>query len=93
MNAALARLGDGIGRLLRGPDRLLVEAGPEGPAGDFEVPSAGDGVWETTVIQGRSCLRPNESSYYLYCVLPEAYRRRAGAGSRAAGWGWSMAGS
>ena len=80
MNATLARLGDGIGRLLRGPDRLLVEVGPEGPAGDFEVPSAGDGEWETTLVQGRSCLRPTESSYYLYCALPEAFRRRAAAG-------------
>ncbi|HYN03405.1 MAG TPA: hypothetical protein VE359_13235, partial [Vicinamibacteria bacterium] len=80
MNATLARLGEGIGRLLRRPDQLLVEVGPGGPTGDFRVPSAGDGEWETTVVQGRTCLRPNESSYYLYCALPEAYRRRAAAG-------------
>ncbi len=80
MNATLARLGDGIGRFLRGPDRLLVEVGPGGPAGDFSLPSAGDGAWETTVVQGRPCLRPSESSYYLYCTLPEAFRRRATAG-------------
>jgi MoaA/NifB/PqqE/SkfB family radical SAM enzyme len=80
VNATLARLGDGLGRLLRGPDRLVVEVGPDGPHGDFAVPSAGDGEWETTTVQGRSCLRPVESSYYLYCVLPEAFRRRATAG-------------
>ena len=80
MNATLARLGDGLGRLLRGSDRLLVEAGPGGPGGDFAVPSGGDGEWETTVVQGRACLRPTASSYYLYCALPEAFRRRARAG-------------
>ncbi len=81
MNVALARLGDSLSRLLRGPDRLVVEVGPEGPAGDFAVPSAGDGEWETTIVQGRACLRPTESSYYLYGVLPEAFRRRATAGA------------
>jgi MoaA/NifB/PqqE/SkfB family radical SAM enzyme len=80
VNATLARLGDGIGRLLRGPDRLVVEVGAGGPAGDFAVPSAGDGAWETTVEQGRACLRPTDSAYYLYCALPEAFRRRAAAG-------------
>ncbi|HXK11649.1 MAG TPA: radical SAM protein [Vicinamibacteria bacterium] len=80
MNATLARLGDGLGRLLHGAERLLVEVGPEGPAGAFAVPSGGDGEWETTVVQGRPCLRPKASSYYLYCVLPEAFRRRARAG-------------
>ncbi len=80
MNATLARLGDGIGRLLRGPDRLVVEVGPGGPAGDIAVPSGGDGTWETTAVQGRTCLRPTESAYYLYCALPEAFRRRAAAG-------------
>jgi MoaA/NifB/PqqE/SkfB family radical SAM enzyme len=77
---ALVRLGTGLGRLLRGPDRLAVEAGPAGPEGDFAVPSGGDGTWETTVVQGRTCLRPTESAYYLYCVLPEAFRGRAAAG-------------
>jgi MoaA/NifB/PqqE/SkfB family radical SAM enzyme len=78
---ALARLGGrGLARLLRGPDRLEVAVGPAGPAGDFEVPSAGDGAWETTEVQGRTCLRPTESSYYLYCVLPEAFRARATGG-------------
>lgn len=80
MNATLARLGGGLGRLLRGPDRLEVAVGPRGPAGDFDVPSGGDGAWEMTTAGGRSCLRPTEASYYLYAVLPEAFRRRAAAG-------------
>lgn len=80
MNATLARLGGGLGRLLRGPDRLEVEVGPGGPAGDFDVPSGGDGAWETTTVGGRSCLRPTEAAYYLYAVLPEAFRRRAAGG-------------
>ncbi|HSD29642.1 MAG TPA: radical SAM protein [Vicinamibacteria bacterium] len=80
MTARLARLGSGLGRLLQGPDRLAVEVGPAGPAGGFSVPSSGDGTWETTVVQGRACLRPAESAYYLYCVLPEAFRRRATQG-------------
>ena len=54
--------------------------GPGGPAGDFDVPSGGDGAWETTTVGGRSCLRPTEASYYLYAVLPEAFRRRAAGG-------------
>jgi radical SAM protein with 4Fe4S-binding SPASM domain len=80
VNATLARLGSGLGRLLRGRDRLEVEVGLAGPAGDFTVPSEGDGAWETVLVQGRACLRPAESAYYLYCALPEAFRRRAEAG-------------
>lgn len=80
MNATLARLGGGLGRFLRGPDRLEVEVAPGGPAGDFDVPSGGDGAWETTAVGGRTCLRPTEASYYLYSVLPEAFRRRAAGG-------------
>jgi len=80
VNATLLRLGSGLGRLLRGPDRLEVEVGPGGPTGDFAIPSAGDGAWETTPVRGRSCLRPTESSYYLYAVLPEGFRRRATRG-------------
>jgi radical SAM protein with 4Fe4S-binding SPASM domain len=77
---ALVRIGTGLGRLLRGPDRLVVEVGPGGPTGDFGVPSEGDGAWETTTVQGRSCLRPAESSYYLYGALPPAFRGRAAGG-------------
>jgi MoaA/NifB/PqqE/SkfB family radical SAM enzyme len=80
VNATLARLGGGIGRLLRGPDRLEVAVGPGGPTGDFQIPSGDDGTWETTTVQGRPCLRPTESSYYLYGVLPESFRRRAAGG-------------
>jgi len=80
VNATLARIGGGLGRILRGGDRLEVEVGPRGPSGGFDVPSGGDGEWETTEVQGRACLRPTESSYYLYCALPEAFRRRAPAG-------------
>ncbi len=80
MNATLARLGSGLGRLLQGPDWLWVEVGPGGPSGGFSVPSAGDGTWETTLVQGRSCLRPTEAAYYLYGVLPEAFRKRATRG-------------
>jgi MoaA/NifB/PqqE/SkfB family radical SAM enzyme len=76
LNAALAWLGQGIGRLLHGPDVLETAATPAGPAGDLTVPSGHDGVWETTSVQGRACLRPVESSYYLYFVLPPAARRR-----------------
>jgi MoaA/NifB/PqqE/SkfB family radical SAM enzyme len=80
VNATLARLGDGLGRFLRGPDRLEVEVGPGGPAGDLAVPSEGDGAWETTVVQGRTCLRPTETAYYLYFVLPGSFRRRPATG-------------
>jgi MoaA/NifB/PqqE/SkfB family radical SAM enzyme len=44
------------------------------------MPSDYDGTWETTQVGGRSCLRPTESAYYLYGVLPESFRRRAGSG-------------
>jgi MoaA/NifB/PqqE/SkfB family radical SAM enzyme len=68
---------NGLARLLGGPDRLEVRVGPQGPEGDFAVPSGHDGSWETTTVGGRSCLRPTEAAYYLYCVLPEGFRRRA----------------
>jgi radical SAM protein with 4Fe4S-binding SPASM domain len=80
VNATLARLGSGLGRLLQGPDQLAVEVGPAGPAGGFTVPSSGDGAWETTLVQGRPCVRPTEAAYHLYCVLPEAFRKRATRG-------------
>ncbi len=80
MNATLTRLGSGIGRLLRGSDTLEATVLPEGPVGGLEVPSGHDGVWETTSVQGRSCLRPTRSSYYLYFALPEAWRQRASHG-------------
>ena len=80
MNATLARLGSGLGRLLHGPDALEVEVTAEGPRGEVTVPSGLDGEWEVTSVQERLCLRPTTSSYYLYFALPEGFRRRASAG-------------
>ena len=80
MSSTLARIGETLGRMLRGPDRVEMTVGPEGPEGDLLVPRAGDGVWEVTSVQGRPCLTPDESSYYLYCALPPAFRARARAG-------------
>ena len=65
---------------MRGPDRLSVEVLADGPRGEIGVPSGHDGVWQTTIIQGRTCLRPNDSSHYLYFTLPESFRRRARQG-------------
>ncbi len=80
LGSGLARLGGGLGRLRHGPERLEVAVTERGPAGAIGVPSGHDGVWETTVVQGRPCLRPTESSYYLYFTLPAAFRQRASAG-------------
>ncbi len=80
MTATLSRIGDALGRLLKGTDRLELRSTPEGPAGDLSVPRAADGVWEIELVQGRPCLRPDESSYYLYFVIPEAFRRAGRAG-------------
>lgn len=80
MNLPLRRLGDGLARALRGPDRISVEVTPEGPRGEVGVPSGHDGVWEILPQGGRPCLRPTDASHYLYFVLPEAWRRRASAG-------------
>jgi MoaA/NifB/PqqE/SkfB family radical SAM enzyme len=80
MSTALARTMSGLARLLGGPERLSVRVGPAGPEGDFQVPSGHDGTWEVTTVGGRSCLRPTESAYYLYGVLPEDFRGRASRG-------------
>jgi MoaA/NifB/PqqE/SkfB family radical SAM enzyme len=80
MNLHLGRLRSGISRALRGPDSLTLEVGPDGPRGAVGVPSGHDGVWETVPVQGRSCLRPDASSCYLYFTLPAAWRRRATGG-------------
>jgi MoaA/NifB/PqqE/SkfB family radical SAM enzyme len=76
----LSRLGSTLGRLLHGPDHLELVVGPEGPRGEIAVPREGDGRWEVVQAQGRPCLAPDESSYYLYFVLPEAFRGRARGG-------------
>jgi MoaA/NifB/PqqE/SkfB family radical SAM enzyme len=78
--SGLARIGSSLGRLLGSTERLEVCVGPGGPVGDFEIPSAGDGTWETLTVAGRPCLRPTESAYYLYGVLPEGIRRQATGG-------------
>jgi MoaA/NifB/PqqE/SkfB family radical SAM enzyme len=80
VNQSLARLGGGLSRLLRGAERLETTVSADGPSGGIGVPSGHDGVWETTTVQGRSCLRPTQSSYYLYFTLPQAFRRRTAAG-------------
>ena len=80
MSATLARIGEGLGRLLHGGDEVSFTVGPDGPRGSITVPSARDGVWEVVTTQGRFGLAPDESSYYLYLVLPESFRRRAAAG-------------
>ncbi len=75
MSATLARWGDALGRLIR-PDRLEMHIGPNGPMGNLGVPRAGDGIWEIETVQGRPWIRPNESSYYLYFVIPQEFRAR-----------------
>ncbi|MFI5006371.1 MAG: radical SAM/SPASM domain-containing protein [Solirubrobacterales bacterium] len=80
MTTTLARLGGSLGRMLRGPDRLEMTVGPDGPRGDLGVPRAGDGVWDLTTVEGRACLTPGESSYYLYFTLPRSFRDRAQEG-------------
>jgi radical SAM protein with 4Fe4S-binding SPASM domain len=80
MTTAWSHLGDVFGRLLKGPDRLELRLTPDGPAGDLVVPRAADGVWEIESVQGRPCLRPDESSYYLYFVVPPAFLARATRG-------------
>jgi len=75
--SALARLTGAVDRLLGRPDELLVEATPEGPRGPVTIPSTGDGVFELRTVQGRACLTPDESSHYLYFVLPDGFRERA----------------
>ncbi len=80
MNERLPLLRGGLGRLLRDPERIETVVGAAGPAGALGVPSGQDGVWETVLVQGRPCLRPAASSYYLYFTLPEGLRRHASAG-------------
>ena len=74
---ALGRWGGALGRMWKGPDRLEMEVGPAGPRGELGVPSAEDGVWEVVTIQGRPCLTPNETSYYLYVTVPPEVLARA----------------
>ncbi|MCG6919966.1 MAG: radical SAM protein [Acidobacteria bacterium] len=77
MNAILFRLGGGLARLLRGPERVETEVGHDGPRGELRVPSGGDGVWRIVHRDNRPCLAPDDTSYYLYFTLPERFRHRA----------------
>ncbi len=76
MNAIVSRLSGGLARLLGAPGRLQMEVGPDGPRGEIAVPSEGDGAWRLFAEQGRSCLSPDDTSYYLYFRLPASFRRR-----------------
>src|SRR4051812_26491817 len=80
MTTVLSRLGSALGRLVNGTDRAEMQVGPGGPLGDLAVPRQGDGVWEVRTVQGRPCLSPDESSYYLYFVLPPDLLARARSG-------------
>jgi len=80
MSATLTRWSDALARIIRGVDRLELEVTPEGPVGEVAVPSRADGGWEIETVQGRSCLRPDEASYYLYFVLPPGFLARANRG-------------
>ena len=76
MNALLAHLGGGLARLFL-PGHLEIGVEPDGPHGPLKVPSGGDGVWRVVYRDGRPCLTPSETSYYLYFCLPERFRRGA----------------
>jgi MoaA/NifB/PqqE/SkfB family radical SAM enzyme len=74
MSSALLR------RILGAPETLALKLTDQGPTGDLAVPSAGDGAWQIAHVDGRAFLTPAESSYYLYFVVPQAFRRRAAHG-------------
>jgi radical SAM protein with 4Fe4S-binding SPASM domain len=67
-----------LSRALGRPAELELTVTPDGPRGDIAVPSAGDGVFTVRRAQGRPCLSPDETSHYLYFVLPETFLARAG---------------
>ena len=67
---ALAKLGGVLGRLVHGAETAEMVVTPAGPAGSLLVPGEGDGRHEVREVQGRPCLTPDASSYYLYAVLP-----------------------
>jgi len=80
MSTALAKLGQAARRLIGAPESLELVVTPAGPSGPIGVPREGDGVWEVASVDGRACLTPDESSYYLYFVVPESFRARAKKG-------------
>lgn len=80
MAATLGRLQQALGRLLFSPERAELHVGPAGLSGDILVPSEGDGRHHIVDARGQACLTPDDSSYYLYCVLPPALLARAHQG-------------
>ena len=79
MSASLSRLRHAASRLLSGGEAAEVVVTPQGPHGEIKVPRAGDGVWDIVDVRGRPCLAPDESSYYLYFVLPRGLVARTQA--------------
>ncbi len=77
MKAALTRIGGVLGRFIQGPDSAEMTVGADGPRGSLRIPDEGDGRFVVRSVQGRPCLTPDESSYYLYCVLPAELLARA----------------
>jgi MoaA/NifB/PqqE/SkfB family radical SAM enzyme len=81
VTGGLKQLGSALGRLLHGAHgRAEVEVTPEGPRGTISVPREGDGAWEIQVVKEKAFLAPDESSYYLYFVLPAELLARAQRG-------------
>ncbi len=80
MTSPLKHVGGALDRWIHGPQRLTLTVESDGPRGPIAVPSAGDGLWTVADVDGRACLSPDESSHYLYFVLPAAFLARAGAG-------------
>jgi radical SAM protein with 4Fe4S-binding SPASM domain len=81
VSSTLQRVSSAIGRLLHGPGHLELTVGADGPRGSLVVPSEGDGRWHVRTVAGQPCLAPTEESYYLYVVVPETSRARAGRGA------------
>ncbi len=77
MSTAFQRIGEAAWRLFGASESVALRVGPEGPQGEIRVPSDGDGRWEIGTEAGRSYLTPDDSSYYLYFVLPDAFRASA----------------
>jgi organic radical activating enzyme len=78
--SALARLASAIVGRRTAPSEVELTVGGDGPQGDITVPNDGDGRFTLLDVRGRPCLTPDDSSYYLYCVLPPEFRARAERG-------------
>lgn len=81
MTSALDRLGGTLQRLWDRAERLETVVGPSGPEGPLSVPDQADGRWQVREVMGRPCLEPREDAYYLYVVVPPAFRERARDGA------------